>query len=364
MCPSEKGAEVFGINLKEKMVPKKLTIEEARARILVAHGDEVVLDENTYARTNKKAKFVDKLYGEWWALPKDVFKGHGHSARAVVKRKNTTIERYGVENAMQSEAIKGKVRKTNLERYGVEYPLLNEEILNKAKMTCVIKYGAENAMQSETIRAKARETNLERYGVEFPIQSKAVMEKVNKTNIERYGAMNVFQNDAIKEKSKKTNLEKLGTEYPMQNERVRKKSRETNMKRYGFGCSFQNVGVRERFKQSCLEKYGVAHPMQNHEVALKNAKAQNNSFTTTHWKTGEEVVCQASYEKKVVEYLNENKIEYKWQHKTFTMPNGRTYRPDLYLIGKRKPWIEIKGYFRKDAREKWDWFHEQVKPNS
>ena len=45
------------------------------------------------------------------------------------------------------------------------------------------------------------------------------------------------------------------------------------------------------------------------------------------------------------------------------MPNGKTFRPDCYLIGKRKPWIEIKGYFRQKNKEKWDWFHKKY-PNS
>jgi hypothetical protein len=38
--------------------------------------------------------------------------------------------------------------------------------------------------------------------------------------------------------------------------------------------------------------------------------------------------------------------------------NGKTktYRPDLYLAEQDK-WVEIKGFFRKDAQDKWDWFH-------
>jgi len=60
--------------------------------------------------------------------------------------------------------------------------------------------------------------------------------------------------------------------------------------------------------------------------------------------------------------LNKNRINFRWQHKTFKMPDGRTYRPDMYLFSTRK-WIEIKGYFRKDALEKWNWF-QTVKPNS
>lgn len=94
----------------------------------------------------------------------------------------------------------------------------------------------------------------------------------------------------------------------------------------------------------------------------KAAISRNDSCMMSHWKTGEELVVTASYEKAVVKYLNENKINYDWQPQTFKMPSGRTYRPDMYLysIGK---WVEIKGHFWGRSREKWDWF-QTVKPNS
>jgi len=95
---------------------------------------------------------------------------------------------------------------------------------------------------------------------------------------------------------------------------------------------------------------------------LISAKNQTNSTILKHWKTGENLICQASYEKAVVKYLNKNKINFRWQSRTFTIHNNKTYRPDMYLFSIKK-WIEIKGYFRKDAQEKWDWFH-KAHPNS
>lgn len=98
---------------------------------------------------------------------------------------------------------------------------------------------------------------------------------------------------------------------------------------------------------------------------LKRAKSSSNSFVLYHWKTGEELVCVASYEKRVVEHLNINKINFEWQSKTFTTniltKTGKlsTYRPDLYLCSAKK-WIEIKGYFREDSRAKWNWFHKKI----
>lgn len=78
-----------------------------------------------------------------------------------------------------------------------------------------------------------------------------------------------------------------------------------------------------------------------------------------------------SWESSVIDYLNNNKINYDWQPKTFNIPkevyltpkgNKATYRPDLFLIDEQK-WVEIKGWFRDDSQIKWDWFKSEY-PNS
>jgi len=124
----------------------------------------------------------------------------------------------------------------------------------------------------------------------------------------------------------------------------------------------------ERARKTSLKNYGVEYPQQNKEVALRAAKSMNNSYTLSHWKTGEELVCIGSYEVRVVEYFNEKRINFRWQPEVFKTaiktPTDRfsTYTPDCYLPD-QDLWIEIKGYFRKDAKEKWDWFHKEY-PNS
>lgn len=90
------------------------------------------------------------------------------------------------------------------------------------------------------------------------------------------------------------------------------------------------------------------------------AKKANHSTVSYNWKTGDNIICVGSYEKKVTDYLNNSMIEYMWQPKTFTMDDGRTYRPDMYLV-KEDIWVEIKGYFWGDALEKWRWFSSKYK---
>lgn len=98
------------------------------------------------------------------------------------------------------------------------------------------------------------------------------------------------------------------------------------------------------------------------ESALKAAKSSNRHYKRIHWKTNQLLDCVGSYEAKTIDYLNFKKINFAWQPKVFTMPNGKTYRPDLFLIDQDK-WIEIKGYMRDYSQLKWNWFL-TIYPNS
>jgi hypothetical protein len=111
-----------------------------------------------------------------------------------------------------------------------------------------------------------------------------------------------------------------------------------------------------------MQRYGVKFNLQIPGMATKVAIQQTRSQQVLHWKTRRYVVCVGSYEVAVVTHLNHLRINYEWQPRAFPMPNGRTYRPDLYLPD-LDLWIEIKGYFRKDAQAKWTWFHDAY-PNS
>ena len=97
------------------------------------------------------------------------------------KMKQTNLERYGVENAFQSELIKDKIKQTCLEKYGVENAAQSEVIKDKMKKTCLEKYGVESVSQSNIIQEKAKLTCLKHYGVENPSQSKQIINKIYNT---------------------------------------------------------------------------------------------------------------------------------------------------------------------------------------
>jgi hypothetical protein len=110
-------------------------------------------------------------------------------------------------------------------------------------------------------------------------------------------------------------------------------------------------------RKTCLKRYGVENPMQNREIYLKTQRSGKHQGQLPYWKTGEMVPWNRSYERKTIEYFNNNKREFKWQIE-FGMPDGKKYFCDFYLI-KEDLYIEVKGIFRKDAQEKWEWFQRE-----
>lgn len=92
------------------------------------------------------------------------------------KRKNTCLDKYGIESAQKSDIVKDKATKTFIDKYGVKSPTLNKDIIEK--------------------RAK---NNKEKWGVEYLTQLPEHIEKIkykrkntiNKQIIEKYKSLGV-----------------------------------------------------------------------------------------------------------------------------------------------------------------------------
>jgi hypothetical protein len=143
--------------------------------------------------------------------------------RALKRRKETMLSRYGVEYSLQSDDIRSKIVTTNLERYGVDNAMKSQDIRAKSIATNLERYGVDNVMKSQDIRAKAAATNLERYGVDNPLKSEEIRAKVANTNLERYGVDNPLKSEEIRAKAAATNLERYGNEYSSKNQEISSK---------------------------------------------------------------------------------------------------------------------------------------------
>jgi len=194
------------------------------------------------------------------------------------KQRQTCIEKYGTEYAIQNKDVYDKKKSTMQERYGTEIPLRNSDIKEKFKSTCIDKYGTEYPAQFDPIKEKtkttnrsryggtgyaskelsdkAKLTNIERYDNEYPQALDIIKEKIKHTNRERYGTECSLQNPDIGEKAKNTNREKYGVDCPLKSEQIRDKIKTTIIEKYGVDNVSKNVDIRNKVKQTCLEKYG------------------------------------------------------------------------------------------------------------
>lgn len=300
----------------------KIPFETIQQRIYAVHRDTLHIVEDTYINTNSKCKFVDSKYGEFYSKPSHILSGHKHPKRGLEKIKHSIDE------------FKGRLP---------PYLTLDEA-------TYV------------NISTKARFFDIEHDYTFWTVPSNIVNSK--RVNAKRANTLKLTAADVMKRLPPHLSLVEstyIGTQLKAIFIDSQYGEWHTTFNRIQQG---QDHPGRSRMKieQTCLKKYGVKHSSQHIDIARKSARGQTKKNIATHWKTQEELECMGSYELATVIWLNSNRINFKWHPKSFLLKNGKYYIPNLYLPD-RDLWIEIKGYFRKDAQEKWDFFRGEH-PNS
>lgn len=113
------------------------------------------------------------------------------------KKKETTLIKYGVENASQCLEVRGKIS-AGLKKAYIEGA---DVILQKRRLTNTGKYGSANFLNSEQGQAKIRTVNRERYGVDFRLQSLSVQQEMKivreKALVEKHGVINASQSKEL-----------------------------------------------------------------------------------------------------------------------------------------------------------------------
>lgn len=221
-----------------------------------------------------------------------------------------------------------RLEETNVKKYGKKYPSQRIEILDKMKKTMLNKYGVENASQSEEIQMNKMETNNKRFGCDWGLSNNEIKEKSKQTCLKKYGVKNISQVESIKDKIKETCLKKYGVDNFTKTDSYKEKSKKTCLNKYGVEFSYQSESTKEKIKQTLLKKYGVENVLQNEEIYKKMIRS---SFKIKYY-NNTPLYYQGTYEK---DFLD------KYFGK-FTIMNGKTisyemnekklkYYSDFYL---------------------------------
>lgn len=244
------------------------------------------------------------------------------------RRKETCMEKYGVDNPAKSEICKEKQRETSRENWGTDHPMQNEHNKQQAKQTNIENHeGLHNLALTET-RLKAVEAHIKKYG----------------------GPPGTIE--SIREKAKQTNMQKLGVEFPLQSKQVQITIQNNNLEKYGNKVYIQS----EAGKAQMVELYGVENAMQNPELFAKQQKSSKKTRPYI-FPSGRETSIQG-YEHFALNDLlemgvDENDIIAGGKEKLlmpeiwyYNSERGRKsrYHPDIFLPKENK-FIEVKCYY-------------------
>ena len=147
------------------------------------------------------------------------------------KIKQTKLDKYGNEYYNNSE----KVHQTNLQNLGVKMPFQSKEILNKCIQTLKNKYGKEinNPMDLDIIKDKIRQTCLKKYGVDWVTKTDLFIKKTKQTLLKKYGVDAYAKTKEWKEyiQSPEYQIQRKQKEY-----NTKKKNKSFNISKDEFLC--------------------------------------------------------------------------------------------------------------------------------
>jgi len=239
------------------------------------HGEKLTKEQLEYLfiEMNYSSKQIAKIINKNRQTVLNWCKEYGLSkTKEQIKqaRKNTMLERYGVDNAMKSKQLKQKYADSVLENYGVEHPAQNSLIKEKMKQTYLEKYNVENPMLSEKVKETMKQNNLKEKGVEWNTQTKEMREKSKQTCLEKYGVENPAQNEEVKRKMKNTCLQKYGVCHPMKLPENVKQLKQTMQELYGKDNALKVDSIRQKVNGTCQQKYGNDWVMGSQDFKQKS----------------------------------------------------------------------------------------------
>ena len=317
-------------------MPKKYSLDIIEAILTKQYPDQV-FDFSRYENTSSKIKVIDSKYGEWFP-----------SVKNLLSKKRKCRKRQIAESS-QKKRISINEAKRRINKIHKGFVVLDDITYIDAKTKCRF---------------------IDKEFGEFWMIPRHVF---NGSGHKKRGILKQIQSSILPIDEVKIRLKAIhGNEIKIDTTTycgMYNRARFIHKKYGNWWATPNNViekvsshpdGSKKRSIATSLKKYGTANPMQNINVFKKASRSRWKTVTLFHWKTNDEVICMSSFEYAIVNYLNNNKIDYSWQIKTI-LSNGMVYFIDLYLKEDDK-FIEIKGYFFSEkSKLKWELFHRERK---
>jgi hypothetical protein len=159
----------------------------------------------------------------------------GKKQCSIKKRKETCINKYGVDNPKKSKEIIEKEKENIRNKWNGEHYMLSNEVKNKFKNTMIEKWGVEWAQQSSEIKSKSLST-----WNKNPNKSLIIDDRVSK-----------LVNKSKEEKND-----------------INKKKLKTISDRWGSYDNFIDYRL-ECIRNRSLEKYGLDHHFKSNDIKIK-----------------------------------------------------------------------------------------------
>jgi hypothetical protein len=321
-----------------------LSVDEVQCRVLTTHSHSVSLDVETYVNTRTKARFVDVIHGEWWAIPGNVIRGSRHPLRAKPAR----------DVACRANALKSQ-RKSLVERrhFSLDDVVRRLATVHDGQVTLdeqTYVNMSTPALFTDAVHGVFRRN---------PCDVISLGRRHPQYSNDRKRAKLLVPIDIIKARIAEVhgNIVTLvdSTYHGARKEKA---------------C-FIDVEYGEWWALPYRVAKGHSHPKR---WQRKMAVSATDATSVFHWRTSELCWARASYERATLMWLNSRRHDYDWQipfTTPFLTPNGMQsiYYVDLYI--KDGPYadtyVEIKGTWNRKnghvGKAKWEWFHSAY-PNS
>jgi hypothetical protein len=159
-------------------------------------------------------------------------------------------------------------KETCLEKYGVDNPKKSKEIIEKEQNDILEKWNGQHYMKNLDIKEKVKQSMIDNWGVEFAQQSDVIKKK----SLESW-QNNPNRDDIIRDKSLKNKSKTLD-----EKEEIDKLKKKTIIKKFGSYENFIEYRL-DKIKEKSLEKYGVEHHFMDKEIVKKRIYNYKKNIT-------------------------------------------------------------------------------------